>query len=118
MKLNDEMAEKYLQSYREHGLNYAYHNAELRKNESLLEFKKAKNLVSEESHTSVTQAKAYAGSNDNLRELMEFIAMHELEKEKAYTEMHYYRMKFEAWKAETFRQTNEEYFEKKVYAKT
>jgi hypothetical protein len=27
-------------------------------------------------------------------------------------------MKFDGWKAETFRKTNEEYFEKKVYTKT
>ena len=118
MKLNDEAAEKYLQSYRECGMSYAFHNAELKKNESLLEFRKAENLVAAESHSSVTQAKAHAGSNENLLEIMELIAMHELEKEKSYTEMHYYRMKFEAWKAETFRQTNEEYFEKKVYTKT
>lgn len=118
MKLSDEQAESYLENYRKHGLDYAYHNSELKKNESLLEFKKAGNFVSEEAHTSVTQAKAYAGSNANLRELMEIIAMHEHEKDKSYTEMHYYRMKFDGWKAETFRKTNEEYFEKKVYTKT
>tara|TARA_R100001510_G_C7640998_1_gene198632 strand:- start:437 stop:793 length:357 start_codon:yes stop_codon:yes gene_type:complete len=118
MKLNDEAAEKYLEEYRKHGMDYAYHNAELKKNEQLLEFRKAQNFVSIKSSSSITQAKNQANANENLKELMDIVAVHELEREKSYTQMHYYRMKFEGWKAETFKKSNDEYFEQKVYAKT
>mgnify|MGYP003128296730 CR=1 FL=1 len=91
MKLNDEAAEKYLEQYRKHGMDYA---------------------------GSVTQIKNEACANDNLKELMDLIAMHDMEREKSYTQMHYFRMKFEGWKAETFKKSNDEYFEQKVYAKT
>lgn len=118
MKLNDEAAEKYLEQYRKHGMDYAFHNAELRKYESLLEYRKAKNFVSSGVAGSVTQIKNEACANDNLKELMDLIAMHDMEREKSYTQMHYFRMKFEGWKAETFKKSNDEYFEQKVYAKT
>ena len=118
IKLTDESAEQYLEQYRKHGMDYAFHNSELNKFERKLDFQKASNLISNQEKISVTHAKANANANENLLDIMEIIAHHEHERDKAHTEMHYFRMKFGGWKAETFRKSNEEYFEQKVYTKT